>query len=167
MIEEFCEIFEYLKQRMTCSPNYSLKRKKKDVQLIEKFFFNSKINSIEELWQYLLFQFVLSENNYSNRYSLTLTKIISLNALKRWNERTKEKLFYVSKFQRDRSLVNPLKGNNSEHIFSDRYKDFLRHKFWNTPKGFIFCGEYNGILFNELKCKDCYYYNACKNGRFS
>ena len=89
MIEEFCEIFEYLKQRMTCSPNYSLKRKKKDVQLIEKFFFNSKINSIEELWQYLLFQFVLSENNYSNRYSLTLTKIISLNALKRWNERTK------------------------------------------------------------------------------
>lgn len=164
MIEEFCEIFEYLKQRLTCSPNYSLKRKKREIQLIEKFFLNSNIKSTNELWEYLLFQFVLSGNNNISRYPLTLTKIVSSNALKRWNERTREKMFYVSKFQRDRCLINLLK-KDEESYFSDRYKDFLRHKFWSTPKGFIFCGEYNGILFDELKCKDCYYYNACKNGR--
>lgn len=163
MIEEFCEIFEYLKQRMTCSPGYQLKKKKKDILLIEKFFVNSNITSIEELWRYLLFQFVLSDNNYSNRYSLTLTKAISSNALKRWNERTFQQTFIVARTQRDRGLQNPIKENNCK--LSERYKDFLRKKYWNTPRGFILCGEYNGFLYDEIKCEKCQFIKACEYGR--
>lgn len=163
MIEEFCEIFEYLKQRIECNPFYEVKRVKKNRDAILRFFKNSNINSIEEIWDFLLFQLVLSDNKYSNTHSLTLFKCISINAIKRWKERTSEQMFVLSKLQRERGLRNPLAKQNSS--FSEEYLDFLRNKFFNTPRGFILCGEYEGALYNDEKCKNCNYKIACKNGR--
>ena len=160
MLEEFCEIFEYLIQRLNCSPSYEVKRTSKNLKAINRFFEETKINSIDGIWEFLLFQAVLSENRYSRGFSFTFLKSISSNSIKRWNERTSTRNFVVSKFQRERRLVNPLKNN--KHSYSDEYVKYLRKKFWNTPRGFILCGEYDGILYNENECKDCRYKDACK-----
>lgn len=161
MLEEFCEIFEYLAQRLNCSPSYEVKRIPKNLKAINRFFEETKINSIDGIWEFLLFQAVLSENRYSRRVSFTLLKSISLNSIKRWNERTSTRSFIVSRFQRDRRLVNPLKSN--KYSYSKEYIEYQRKKFWNTPRGFILCGEYDGLLYDEIECKDCQYKQACKS----
>lgn len=159
MTEEFVEIFEYLMQKVY-SPYYHVKMTSRNVNAIIRFFENSKIDSVDEIWKYLLFQLVLSMNRYSNRYSVTLLKCISINAIKRWNERTEEKMFLVSKFQRVRRLENPLQ--NKVHLYSERYLNEQRKKYWNTPRGFIHCGEFNGILYHKIRCFGCRYKESCE-----
>lgn len=160
MIDEFCEIYEYLVQRVNCSLSYQLNRNSKNVAAIERFFENSKIQTVDEIWNYLLFQIVLSNNKYSRKQSITLLKCISLNAIKRWNERTDEKLFLVSKFQRSRGLKNPLQDD--KHIYSEQYLNSQRRKYWNTPRGFILCGEFNGLLYHKIRCNGCQYREVCE-----
>lgn len=83
MTEEFVEIFEYLMQKVY-SPYYHVKMTSRNANAIKRFFENSKIDSVDEIWKYLLFQLVLSMNRYSNRYSVTLLKCISINVIKRF-----------------------------------------------------------------------------------
>lgn len=159
MIDEFCDIYEYLIARLNNSPGYELKRSQKNINLINKFMINSKINTTDEIWKYLSFQIVLSDRKNSGIFYITLAKCLCLNSIKQWNERTSEKMFMVSRILRQRGLRNPLE---SQSRFSEEYLDFLRHKFWNTPRGYILCNEYEGALYNEIKCKECKYNKACK-----
>ena len=160
MLDEFIELYEYLVSRFNSNPLYELKRTVQNKKLISNFLINSNIQTSESLWRYLLFQFVLRENNKSNKYFLTLSNCVSKNAWKRWEERTDEMMFIVAKLQREKGLRNPL--IKETYQFSEEYKDMQRHKFWNTPRGFILCDEYDGLLYDRAKCFQCRYKDACK-----
>lgn len=160
MLDEFCEIYEYLVARLNNNPGYELKRTDKNIGLIDKFFKNSQIKTVDEIWKYLSFQIVLSDRKNSRICYINLPRIISLNSIKRWNERSSEEIFMVSRILRQRGLQNPIKERRG---FSEEYLDFLRHKYWNSPRGFILCEEYEGGLYDEIKCKECRYNKACKH----
>lgn len=159
-IEEFCDIYEYLTERLNNMPGYELKRNRRNLMLINKFLKASQISSSEELWKFMSFQMILSENRRSGKYCFNLTVNTSSNAIKRWNNRDANQLFLVSKFLRERGYKNPVQNSIK---FSEEYLDFLRHKFWNTPKGWLLCvGEYKGALYNQEKCSKCRYEYTCK-----
>lgn len=161
MLENFIEIYEYLIQRVNSNPMYGMKRTMQNYKQISNFLERSNIQTAETLWQYLLFQVVLCDNQRKNKYFSTLSNFVSKNALERWKNRTDEMMFLVSKFQRERGLRNPLVKDS--HEFSEEYKDLQRNKFFNTARGFIFCGEFNGLLYDKVKCFRCRYKHACKS----
>ena len=122
MLDKFCEIYEYLVARLNNNPGYELKRTDKNIGLIDKFFKNSQIKTVDEIWKYLSFQIVLSDRKNSRICYINLPRIISLNSIKRWNERSSEEIFMVSRILRQRGLQNPIKERRG---FSEEYLDFL------------------------------------------
>lgn len=161
LIKEFVEIYEYLMIHFNSNPVFSLKKTKQNYAMIENFLNTSNIQTPSQLWRYLLFQFVLNESRRSNKYSAMISNCVSKNALKRWEERTEEQIFLMAKFQREKGLSNPLA--REEYSYSEEFKDMTRKKYWNTPRGYILCNEYDGALYDRVKCFRCKYKEACKH----
>lgn len=156
--EEFVKIYEYLQGKLTNNPAYEFTLKRKDREKLEKFLDNEVVGN---LWNYLTFQFnrQVFLLQVSGLPMVPFRNVISNKAIERWRHRTRQEMWFTSKFVMEHDLFNPIEKENT---VSENYMDKQRKLYFDSSKGFILCESFDGFLFDLEKCQGCRFIRICE-----
>lgn len=157
--EEFIELYEYIQGRLISSPGFECSKRRDNLKKTRSFL--EKHHSLtSDLYGFISFIFFL-RTSAKNRYIvIPFVQFISENAYKRYQSRSQQDDYFTSRFLYEREIGNPTA--EKEEKLPIEYLDSKRAKYFNTPRGYIECESFNGVLFDEMKCKECKYNYLCK-----
>lgn len=148
-------IVEYL-----CNYTPRFKKTKSSIELVRNFWKETGIVSEKVLWEYMVFQASLKDNEKSRIFAVNPSALIGPVAIKNWKKRNKIQLHVAVKKQREYGWKSPFEEKDG---YSEEYREMLRKRFWNTERGFLWCQQYEGWLFDKDKCQGCDFFKACEN----
>lgn len=157
--EEFIEIYEYIQGSLISNPGYSLLKKRDNAKKV-KSFLDKHTDLTLPMYNFITFIFVLRTSKYNRYKIIPFNQFTSENAYKAYKERDSQQIYFTSKFQMDHNLSNPIKQSC---VLSEVYLDEQRQKYFGTPRGYIICSSFNGILYNRGKCMRCKFNYICSN----
>jgi hypothetical protein len=85
--------------------------------------------------------------------------IFGKKALKRWNERTEEQIYYANRFKLILGIQKKL-----EKLSSVEYMNQERNRFNNNSRQLIHCNELSLFDDKSAVCINCVFFISCKNG---
>lgn len=155
-VSKFIDCYEMVMGTLISYPNYEC-RKMVARRWVEDFFLKYPAIqfSMFEFITFVAFKRIESIRKYG---VVPLNHFTSDKAVKTYQERSKKLDYRFSEFQSQWRFQNP---TDQRFVLSEEYKDRQRNKFFNTPEGFLFCEEYDGLLFHKEKCKPCKYNYIC------
>jgi hypothetical protein len=170
MIESVKSSFEECFIKVNHAPEYELRLSPQTKKQIQNFLslLNKRMDSYliteEFIFLFIVFQFNYKydqKSRYGNR--LPLNHIIGKEALKRWERKAHNWLYWVDKFIETHNITRPVKKailiNHSELVESEeRIKEM--HK--NSPDLLFFCCEMT-TLFHPISelCRQCDFQGEC------
>lgn len=166
MKQKLLDIFIYVKSSFYGNSFSKKKLTASEDTLLDNFLEKTKGWDINTYWNFILFSFE-RRSKQRTLYNINLSWIFGDKALKCWKSRDDFWDYYVNKFKVKYRLINPY--NNDCYIITDNYREEQRLKYFNSPKGYLYCRSFGGVLFDGLceTCSICEYKNVCESGEFS
>lgn len=156
MFDKIIKIYSYLYSKLNNYQGFILKPTDSQKKQIDNFIVSIGEKSDNWIFDFLLFQFY-RYHDIETKFGkgiIQLNWVIGNKALIKWQKASKEELYYVDLFRRERGLKNPLIVP-MKHRLSDSYYDNIR------DKGDLFvCKDLS--LFDKEKCLVCKNFNICE-----
>lgn len=160
--EQVIKLYEHLYQNVSGAGYFTYKPKERETKMIENFV--SKLpESYGENWLYSFMTYQFSKyHDQKTRFGtgkVMIGWVIGEKALESFRSASEEQLFYSEVFRANYKIENILKPT-PKVVFSDKYKNAERNRFFNTDRGLIHCKEM-GLEWGKNK-----YCMTCKNSEY-
>lgn len=157
--ETFVRMYEHIQGILISNPGYEI-LKKREAHKKAECFLEKHPNIIGKLYNFITFIFVLRTSKYSRYKVIPFTQFTSENAYKLYSEIDSQQSYFISKFQIENNLKNPI---IEETVLSEEYLDLQRQKYFGEPRGFLLCRSFGGLLYNRGKCIRCKFNYICRD----
>lgn len=165
-VYKMIRVYEYLYRRKYAAPGFTLPRTERNLKMLSKFQKMIPVDSGDSfIWNFSVYAFWCHEGKLARR-KIELNWIYTEAMYERYRGRTAEQTYELQQYKESKSIRNPLKEKYVLSL-SPEYKEYQRRLFYNTPRGYLNCLEFAGVLYDEgcAHCRNCRYRKHCADGK--